>query len=71
MVEPFNTVDIKRGDVLVDNKLYGQYAGEVQIALSDMKNSGKTNVIGHIVDEEHVLLDYLGMGQPFTFEYLG
>jgi uncharacterized protein len=71
VVEPFNTVDIKRGDVLVDNKLYGQYAGEVQIALSDMKNSGKTNVIGHIVDEEHVLLDYLGMGQPFTFEYLG
>lgn len=69
VVEPFNTVDIKRGDVLIDNKLYGQYAGEVQIAQADMKNSGKTNVVGHIVPEEHVLLDYLGTGQPFTFDF--
>lgn len=58
-VEPFNTADIKRGDILVDNHLFGQYEGELQIALQDMKNSGRTNVIGHIRHEEHILLDYI------------
>lgn len=68
-VEPFNTVDIHRGDVLIDNKLYGQYNGETQIALRDMKNTGKTNVIGHIDPREHILLDYFKGGEPFTFNF--
>lgn len=67
-VEPFNCVDIQRGDVLIDNREYGQYAGEVQIALAPMKNSGKTNVVGHITPEEHILLDYLDAGRPFAFD---
>lgn len=67
-VEPFNTVDIARGDVIVDNRLYGQYAGEVQIALAPMANSGKTNVVGHIDEREHVLLDYLTGGTRFAFD---
>lgn len=67
-VEPFNTVDIERGDVIIDNRLYGQYAGEVQIALAPMKNSGKTNVVGHIDEREHVLLDYLSAGTRFAFD---
>ena len=70
-VEPFNTVDIERGDVIIDNRLYGQYAGEVQIALAPMKNSGKTNVVGHIDDCEHVLLDYLAAGTCFAFDIVG
>jgi len=69
-VEPFNTVPIKRGDVLIDNKLYGQYSGEVQIALQDMENSGKTNVVGHIDENEIMLIDYLKGGQPFTFSFI-
>ncbi|WP_041140323.1 DUF871 domain-containing protein [Beduini massiliensis] len=69
-VEPFNTVDIKRGDVIIDNELYGQYCGEVQIALKDMKNSGKTNVIGHIREEEIFLIDYIKSSQPFTFTFI-
>lgn len=56
---PFNTPDIKRGDVLIDTSLYGHYAGELQLAKRDMKNSGKTNVIGRIKEEEHFLLDYV------------
>ncbi len=68
-VEPFNTVAIERGDILVDNKLYGQYNGEVQIALRPMENSGKTNVIGHIDPTEHFLLDYLKGGQSFAFDF--
>lgn len=70
-VEPFNTVDIERGDVIIDNRLYGQYVGEVQIALAPMKNSGKTNVVGHIDDCEHVLLDYLAAGTRFAFDIVG
>lgn len=70
-VEPFNTVDIERGDVIIDNRLYGQYAGEVQIALAPMKNSGKTNVVGYIDDCEHVLLDYLAAGTRFAFDIVG
>lgn len=57
--KPFNTVDIKRGDILIESSLYARYAGELQIALKDMKNSGKTNVVGKIVDEELFLLDLL------------
>ncbi|TDT46040.1 DUF871 domain-containing protein [Fonticella tunisiensis] len=64
---PFNTPDIKRGDILIDSSLYTRYAGELQIALKDMKNSGKTNVVGRIVDEEIFLLDYIEPWSKFKF----
>lgn len=67
--EPFNTVDIKKGDVLIDNDLYGQYAGEVQIARQDMKNYGKTNVVGHIAEAETELLPYMAGSTPFGFDF--
>ncbi|AOR23374.1 DUF871 domain-containing protein [Clostridium taeniosporum] len=62
-----NTPDIKRGDILIDSDLYTRYSGELQIALKDMKNSGKTNVIGRIVDEEVFLLDYIEPWTSFSF----
>lgn len=65
---PFNTPDIKRGDVLIDSSLYERYAGELQIALKDMKNLGKTNVVGRIAEEELFLLDYLEPWMKFGFE---
>lgn len=65
--EPFNIVDIKRGDVLIESSLYKRYVGELQIALKDMKNTGKTNVVGRIVDEEIFLLDYLEPWSKFKF----
>jgi hypothetical protein len=67
-IQPFNTIDIKRGDVLIENNLYGQYKGEVQIALKDMKNSGRTNVVGHIKDFEVFLIDTIKPGQSFSFD---
>ena len=68
--EPFNTVEkIERGDVIIDNDLYGQYAGEVQIALKEMNNPGNVNVIGHIDEQEQILLDYLEGGMPFGFNF--
>jgi hypothetical protein len=50
---------ITRGDVLVDNVGYGQYKGETQIALKEMKNDGRVNVVGRISEDEVFLLDYL------------
>lgn len=56
---------IHRGDVIIDSSLYGHYAGEMQIARTDMINTGKTNVVGHIPDEEHFLIDTLRPWQKF------
>lgn len=64
---PHNTIDIKRGDIIIDNDLYKQYAGELQIALKDMKNSGKTNVAGRIREEEIFLIDCLKPWDKFAF----
>jgi hypothetical protein len=63
-----NTPDIKRGDILIDSDLYTRYAGELQVALKDMKNTGKTNVIGKIAEEEVFLLDYIEPWMSFGFK---
>ncbi|EIT86368.1 outer surface protein [Fictibacillus macauensis ZFHKF-1] len=63
-----NTKPIQRGDILIDNNGYGQYKGELQIALQDMENSGNTNVVGHIVEEELFLLHHLKPWDTFQFE---
>lgn len=63
-----NPVNIKRGDIIIESSEYGHYAGELQIALNDMENSGKTNVVGHIIDEEHFLLDVLKPWQKFKIK---
>lgn len=64
---PFNTPDIERGDVLIESNLYSRYAGELQVALKNMNNSGKTNVVAKIVPEELFLLDYLEPWGKFGF----
>ncbi|MGL5616876.1 MAG: DUF871 domain-containing protein [Sarcina sp.] len=64
----YNTPDIKRGDILIDSDLYSRYAGELQVALKDMKNYGKTNVVGRIVEEEVFLLDYIKPWSKFGFK---
>lgn len=53
------TRDIVRGDVLIDNVGYGQYKGETQIALKEMKNDGRVNVVGRISDGELFLLEFI------------
>ena len=58
---------IHRGDVLIDSSEYGTYAGELQVALQDMKNCGRTNVVGHIREEELFILDSLKPWQKFRF----
>lgn len=61
----FNIPDIKRGDIIIESSLYGHYAGELQIARRDMKNSGKSNVVGNIDKDEMFLLDYIEPWQKF------
>ena len=61
----FNPDDIKRGNILIESSLYGHYAGELQLAKLDMKNSGKTNVVGKIIDDEVFLLYYISPWQKF------
>jgi hypothetical protein len=63
----YNTPDIKRGDILIDSSLYARYAGELQVALKDMKNTGKTNVVGRIVEQELFLLDFIEPWSKFGF----
>ena len=58
---------IRRGDVLIESSLYGHYAGELQIALADMPNSGMTNVVGRIPEREHFLMDGIKPWQKFRF----
>ena len=56
------------GDVVIESSEYGHYAGELQIAKKKMKNSGKSNVVGHIVEDELFLLDYIKPWQKFVFK---
>ena len=63
--KPFNTPHIKRGDIIIETSLYGHYAGELQIALKDMDNSGKTNIVGRVVEDEIFLLDTIQPWQKF------
>lgn len=65
----FNVPDIiRRGDVIVESSLYGHYAGEMQIALTDMVNSGKSNVVGQISSEELFLLDEVKPWKKFKLK---
>lgn len=66
-----HTVNMSRGDVLIDNALYGQYKGETQIALKEMKNDGRVNVVGRIATEELFLLEFLRPWSNFKLEENG
>ena len=64
----FNTVDVTRGDVIIDNNDYGQYKGELQIAIRDLPNDGRINVVGHIHPEDMALLSLIQPWHGFTLE---
>jgi hypothetical protein len=54
-----NTVPIKKGDVLLMNNDYAQYKAETQIALQDLENNGRVNVVGHVAPADEMILDCL------------
>lgn len=61
---------IKKGDITIDNSLYGRYKGELQIALKEMKHNSKTNIVGRIKENELYLLDTIKPWQKFKFTNL-
>lgn len=56
------------GDVLVMNDNYKHYAGEIHIALMPLKNDGLRNLIGHIREEEQMILECVKDGDIIIFE---
>ena len=61
---------IEKGSVIINSNEYGQYKGELEIAKEDFVNTGKSNVVGKIRDEEIFLLDYLKAWQKFTLKMI-
>ncbi|KRM92070.1 DUF871 domain-containing protein [Liquorilactobacillus cacaonum] len=55
-IKAHDTHDIKCGDLIMVNDNYGQYSGEMQIALLDIKNDGRRNVIGKVLESNLFLL---------------
>ena len=60
--------NIHRGDILILNEDYGQYKAEVQISLMDRPYDPRINVVGHILEEEMILIDCLKPFQSFQFQ---
>ena len=58
---------IKKGDIIIESSEYGHYAGELMVAKIDMKNTGKSNVVGRITEEEIFLVDCIKAWQKFCF----
>ncbi|MGX8797310.1 DUF871 domain-containing protein [Fusibacter sp. JL298sf-3] len=65
--ECFNAKAIEPGDVLIESTLYTRYAGELQLALKNMRNSGKTNVVAKVAAHELYLIDEIKPWQTFKF----
>lgn len=56
-----------RGDVVIVNDNLAHYHGEIQIVLRDMRVDGQRNLLGHIPEEELMLLDHIKAGDLFCF----
>lgn len=64
---PHDTEEIKPGDIIIESDLYKRYAGELQIALKTMKNSGKSNRVAVVKSYETYLIHTLTPWQSFRF----
>lgn len=67
-IAPIHTNKRPRGTITVDNNLYGRYEHELQITLRDLPAHEAVNVIGHVIEEDLPLLDYVSRGgRRFSF----
>lgn len=67
-ITPMHTNKRPRGTITVDNYLYGRYEHELQITLRDLPAHEAVNVIGHVIEEDLPLLDYVSQGgRRFSF----
>jgi len=58
---------IRKGDIIIESSEFGHYAGELMIAKNEIRNTGKSNVVGRISEEEIFLIDYIKPWQKFSF----
>lgn len=58
-------IPVGRGDILIDNDLYGRYKGELQIALKEFTISPKVNKVGRISPDYLPLLGFIKPWQEF------
>ncbi len=56
-----------RGSITLDNEDYGRYQGELQLILQPLPADERVNVVGHVIPDDLLLLDFLRPGQPFRF----
>lgn len=59
---------IERGDITIGNNNFGQYKGELHIALKEMENPGHVNVVGHLTKESLQSLPYLRPWSKFKLK---
>lgn len=58
---------IKEGDILILNEAYGQYKGEVQIALKDRPGDKKINLVGYIPEDRLFEMKNIQRFEDFRF----
>ncbi len=68
IIEALPTQEIHVGDILLSNKLYLRYSGELEIARCDMPYNPKINVIGRICDTYIAYLKFIDRGMGFILK---
>jgi len=68
VVEPELIQTIKQGDILLSNRNYFRYSGELEIARCNMPINQKINIIGHICDESIPYLKFIDQGMGFILK---
>lgn len=58
-----------KGDIIIDSDEYGQYKGELSVVKEEMESTGKSIYVGHIVEEQLFVLDYLKSFQTFILKF--
>ena len=64
------TAERNFGDITIDNRNFGRYAGEIQIVEDVLPADERVNVVARIIDEEIFLADYIKPNQKFSFRFI-
>ena len=68
IIEPMEAKAINTGDILISNKHYLRYSGELEIARCTMPLNSKINVIGYVLFESIPYLKYIDRGMAFILK---
>lgn len=69
-IEPENSAERNFGDITIDNKNFGRYAGEIQIVEDVLPADERVNIVARIIDEEFFLTSYISPTQKFSFRFV-